>query len=485
MVYPVLRTLRWVLIVGALAMGLSLVPIHEHACAHDTSGLCVPESAGEGDLIDKGSYPQDAPRDRTRPNPRSSQVQLLAHVDPGDGFNADVVAHDRHAYLGSWGTLGADGAFCPSLGVRVFDLTNPRAPTHVATFADGAGEPDVAGSWTEKVKVERLDTTSFTGDLAAVSFQNCIDDPDTFRGFGLYDVTDPAAPQRLALVKTNTGAQGSHELYLDVRSDGAFVYTAIILSELTTSTDGVTPGEPDFQIWDVSDPTSPVQAGEWGAWAELGVHPADLDDEGAFRVNFTHSVVADGKGTAYVSYWDLGTVILDVSDPADPTMIGRTEFDVDEEGNAHSAWVGRGGRLLVQADEDFSPFAGGGFEEAWGYARLFDISDPTSPEALSTFEMPSTRLLPPGTGFFSVHDPKIRGNDLYLSYYTEGVVVVDITRPRHPVQKAQFVPTPAADPRGLFFPGEEFPFVWGVWLEGGYTLASDINSGLWVFRVRG
>ena len=49
---------------------------------------------------------------------------------------------------------------------------------------------------------------------------------------------------------------------------------------------------------------------------------------------------------------------------------------------------------------------------------------------------------------------------------------------------AQFVPEPAADPNGLFFPGEEFPFVWGVYPERNYVLASDINSGLWVFQVR-
>ncbi len=266
----------------------------------------------------------------------------------------------------------------------------------------------------------------------------------------------------MALVKTDVNAGGSHELYLDVRGDRVYVYTAIILSELFTSPDGVTPGDPDFQIWEVTRPDRPRQVGEWGAWAELGVHPADVDDEGAFRVNFTHSVIADGAGTAYLSYWDLGTIILDVSTPSNPTFIGRTDFDVDEEGNAHSAWTGRNDRLLVQTDEDFFPFEGGGFEEAWGYTRFYDIADPANPVPLGTFEMPSTRLLPPGIGYFTVHDPKIDGNDLYLSYYSEGVVILDITDVRNPVQQAQFVPTPAADPRGLFFPGEELPLVWGV-----------------------
>ena len=482
MLLSVLRGVRWALVVLVMSVVFGLTTSHDHACAHDTSKLCVPESAGEGDMLEMGQVAAGTERDASVAVAESFGIEVVGHIDPGGGFNADVVAHEDHAYLGSWGTFGPR-RFCPSQGVRVYDLSDPTAPSHVSTFADRRSEPDVAGTWTEKVLVESVSTRRFTGDLAAVSFQNCMDGEDVFRGFGLYDVTDPANPTRLALVKTSTAAGGSHELYLDVHGDRVFVYTAIILSELTTSPDGVTPGDPDFQIWDVTRPDRPRQVGEWGAWAELGIHPADVDDEGAFRVNFTHSVIADGQGTAYLSYWDLGTVILDVSDPRNPTMIGRTGFDVDEEGNAHSAWTGRGGRLLVQNDEDFSPFEGGGFEEAWGYSRLYDIADPANPVPLATFEMPSTRLLPPGIGDFTVHDPKIDGNDLYLSYYAEGVVIVDIADVRAPVQKAQFVPTPAADPRGLFFPGEEFPFVWGVWLEDGYALASDINSGLWVFRL--
>ena len=76
------------------------------------------------------------------------------------------------------------------------------------------------------------------------------------------------------------------------------------------------------------------------------------------------------------------------------------------------------------------------------------------------------------------------GNTVYFSYYAEGVVVVDIRKPERAGLMAQWVPEPAADPMGLFFPGEKFPFVWGVYPERNYVLASDINSGLWVFQVR-
>lgn len=412
-------------------------------------------------------------------------VVVVAHVDPGLGFNADVVAHRKFAYLGSWGAFEDQQVdFCPSQGVRVFDLHRPSNPVHVATFADEVSEPDLAGTWTEKVIVRRIKTPSFRGDLAVVSIQSCA--AGAFAGFGLWDVTDPTSPQRLALYAT-PDTEGSHEIWLQRVGKHAYVYTAIPFSEFFTSPDGgVTPGRADFRIVDVSDPDNPTDVGEWGAWAELGLFPFYTDANGVDRANFVHSVIGDGK-RAYLSYWDLGTVILDVSDPASPTFLGRTEFAANEEGNAHSSWLRKRGRILIQTDEDFDPSPNPALETAWGYARFFDISDPAKPVQLGTFKLPSTTQFPAPSNFgaFSVHDPKVRGRLVYLSWYSEGVVVLNISRPANPRLVAQFIPEPASDPQGFFGPPEvKFPFVWGVFpYKERLVLVSDINSGLWIFRL--
>lgn len=496
------RPLYVLLALALFTTAFTLLPFghgHDAACAHDLSGVCVPDAELDpGDLATKATYtyeaqPAGAPGTAPDGMEHAGRAKTIGHADPGTGFNADVVAHRGHAYLGSWGADITDPEdpppveelenACPSLGVRVYDLSDPSQPTQVSTFADAAGDPEVFGSWTEKVIVERVRTRDFRGDLAAVSFQSCRD-AEGFRGFGVYDVSDPANPRKLALVETDPRANGSHELWLEARHGRAYVYTAIILSEYLTSPDGVTPGpDPDLQIWDVSDPESPARVGEWGAWAELGIPPIEPVSEEVTRVRFVHSVQQD-RTTLYVSYWDLGTVMLDMRDPAEPVYLGRTEFDADEEGNAHSSWVARGGRLLVQTDEDFSPEPGEEIEQAWGYARLYDNTNPANPRQIATFELPTTRQYPPpGPGFFSVHDPKIRGNTLYLSHYAQGVVGVDISRPWRPRMIGQFLPEPAEDPRGFFFPGEEYVNVWGVFVDRNYVLASDINSGLWVFRL--
>jgi hypothetical protein len=426
----------------------------------------------------RGADPAQQPAAQQNAGLVEDGVRLIGHADPGGGFHADVVAHKGFAYLGSW---GAGAARCPSRGVRVFDLSDLSNPEHVATFADGASEPETDGSWTEKIIVQSFAGPRFRGDLAAVSFQRCGGAARPgLRGFGVYDVTDPTNPSQLSLV-TLPGA-GSHEIWIERRGNKAYVYTAIFGgggAELVTGG-----AEADFQIWDVSDPRNPVKVGQWGAWAQLGVHPTEPEN-GVSRSRRVHSVIGAVMGKqhlAYLSYWDFGTVILDVTDPSDPQFLGRTTFELHEEGNAHSAWLARGGNILIQTDEDFNPTGPAGIEPAWGYGRIFDISDPSNPVQLSTVEMPTTRdPSPDRPGDFSVHDPKVRGNTAYFSWYAEGVVMFDISDPTNPRQIAQFLPPPAEDPMGLFTPAQVN--VWGVYVERNYVLASDMSSGLWVFRL--
>lgn len=418
-----------------------------------------------------------------------SDVQVISHIDPGTGFNADVVAHRGYAYLGSFGNPLEDGEFCPSQGVRVYRIQDPEHPERVSTFADGVSEPDVAGTWTEKIIVKRVHTPWFQGDLAAVSFQRCIADASTFRGFGVYDVTEPEHPVRLSLYPTETQTIGVHEIWLYSHGNHAYVLPAVLNSEFSTRPDDNTPGKPDFRIIDVSDPWNPVQVGEWGSWKELGVRPVYFDANGVRRQQFLHSVRAENN-RAYLSYWDLGTVILDISDPGNPVFIGRTEFASNEEGNAHSSWLADGGNILIQTDEDFDPGPDvtGTLESSWGYPRIFDISDPSRPLQIATFKIPIIQAKhdePPASGgWFSVHDPKVRGSLLSFSWYSEGIVLLDISHPSKPRMLAHFIPPPAEDPFGFFaLPGEKLTLVWGTFIYRNYILASDINTGLWILEL--
>lgn len=427
--------------------------------------------------------PEARPGKPGKGTPRSSdpvRIKVLGHDDPG-GPSGDVFLHKGFAYLGSWGLFTDDGEFCRSLGVRTYDLSDPKDPQLVSTFADGASDARLAKSWTEKVQVRKVHTRWFKGDLAAVSFQDCA--PGGFVGIGLYDVSDPSNPVLLSL--REDGIFGVHELWLETRGRKAFVYEAAIFHEVAAFFEGEAPEDvnPEFRIIDVSNPRDTKQVGDWSAWRDMGVTPDDA--QGTSPFNFVHSVYVDSK-VAYVSYWDFGTVMLDVRDPSEPVFLGKTSFVAGQEGNAHSAWTNWQGDLLVQTDEDFDPTPNPDVETGWGYGHIYDISDKANPVELATLKMPSTtQFPPPGPGDFTIHDPKIRNQILYTSWYTEGVVIWDIEDPASPKRIGQFIPPEKAeDPLGVFYPGEEFVEIWGVDIGSGYVVASDMNTGLWVFRVR-
>jgi hypothetical protein len=405
------------------------------------------------------------------------RFEVLAHLNPGGGYAADVWAHRGYAYLSSYRSREA----CPATGVRVIDLREPRRPRVVGRFGS------VEGTWSEKTIVKRVSTAGFTGDLAVTSLQAC--SGSAFRGFGLYDVTNPSRPRELARVRTEP--RGSHEIWLGTAGGRAFVYTAIIRSEILSSPDyderantASTPGEPDFRIYDVSEPTRPEQVGGWGAWKTLGIHPYDGIGTGRLAANFVHSVMTNPAGTrAYLSYWDLGTVILDITRPERPRYLGRTTFEAGELGNAHSAALGRGGTLLVETRETDG-----------GTPTLWDVSNPATPRRLGEVEL-SEQLLRQGrrgeevervTGLDlsdSVHDPDLAGRFAYFSWYRQGVVLADVRDPRRPRVVARFLPTPARDPDGTLCPRRSCRAVWGVAVTPDYVLASDMVSGLWVLRL--
>ena len=155
---------------------------------------------------------------------------MLAHVDPGGGYAGDVVGERHYAYLSSH-----TGRDCPAQGVRVYDLSNPRRPQHIATFADRVSQPELAHAWTEKTIVRRIKTPGFDGVLAVTSAQAC--GGAGAGGFALYDVTQPAQPKLLSVIRTEP--RGSHEIWLAAARGHVWVYTALAANEYAMTPDAL------------------------------------------------------------------------------------------------------------------------------------------------------------------------------------------------------------------------------------------------------
>lgn len=617
------------LLSAALAFGTAAVhadPGHEGvahggATADDPSGV---DDHGIG--LDGAGYSHveqylGAQAPATRADRRARNLSLVGALELApfnQGVHGDVAGWKNLAFVGKW--RGA----CPGTGVDIIDISDPSNPVKIADTRDHAD-----------TSMEDMQVVSINGrDILAIGLQDCGGSAtEGTVGLELYDISNPSQPVFLSLFNgEDFGMEASrghvHELDLTRTPSGR--YLALLSSpdlEAVSSDEEGKNGLGDLLIVDITDPSNPTLAGEWGVLGEpslglafyLGVR------QGGDARTLLHSVRANKNGTlAYLSYWDAGMIILDISDPASPVLVGRTAYALGEEGNAHSVDEARGGNLLVLADEDFTPFefrftsnafsgsrtaieaaftppivelpgremagevvhvgrgcpadpAGTGLTvddpyladptgrialvergvcrfdnkvaraqlagatgvivynnaaggealvlmggnspvllgppslvgtvidvpavfvqhstglllrdatppvtaraaavfNGWGYLRFFDISDPANPVQLSTFATANTNNDAMATsGTWSVHNPEVRGNTLYASWYSDGVRVLDISRPASPREVAFWT--------GAGAPADAPPVnVWSVVPHGDLLLVGDRNFGLYILK---
>jgi hypothetical protein len=284
------------------------------------------------------------------------------------GGTTDVWAHEGYAYIGTFNTPCGTGAGFGSgelvddllgPGIAVFDVRNNNNPEYVGSI------PSVAGSRTNDVKVATMNA----GTILAHTNEPCDGGPG---GFELYNVDDPLAPEHLASVQTDDINEllresfgfadfGVHNTWLFTQGSKDYV-AAVVESEFG-----------NFQIFDITDPTSPMLVGAWGAeslfdpavnwftttdFNQILLADAYLfDGFGSSQNRFLHDVTVSEDGTkAYLANWDAGLVLLDISDPTSPEFVSQAinPSAGDGEVNSHQAWPTSDGTVVVETEEDFS-----------------------------------------------------------------------------------------------------------------------------------
>jgi hypothetical protein len=407
--------------------------------------------------------------------PTTVNTEVVGHLAPPQrGGYGDVWAHEDVAYLGNL----RQGDCQPPNGVWAVSLKDPAKPRALASFAK------FPGSDGEDVWVGSVRTKAFKGDLAAVGVQRCSRQVQGFAGLALYDVTNPAKPKELGRLPSGV-VSGVHEVGVVQRPDGRVLALAAVpySFNLTEGRQG------DLRIIDITDPRRPRQVADWDVRRD---GPAETRGQLAARRDvFDHSAWPFDKGNkVFASFWSAGVQFLDISDPSSPRLIGQTPYR-PEDGyrGAHSGWFNEDETLFVQNDETMLA-VGSGSRRTWTFQRVFDTSDLARPRLLSTF---ATEAAVPGKdgrvavdGVYSVHNAVVKGDLSYASWYSDGVRVVDLSDPAHPREIASFVPPPTS-PRQTAATAQggrrDMPVVWGVFPWKDLVLASDMNSGLWVFRV--
>lgn len=425
-------------------------------------------------------------------------MEVVGHHDLGGrGFNADVWVFEGYAYVGHWGfgdwAAGAKDRFCPSgsrTSVSVIDVRDPSNPQVVARLQN---PPSTSA---EDVVVYTAGYGPFLGrHIAAVGIQWCGDsryDPNADRGLMLWDVTDPTAPVQVGYLRTACCTRGVHEFEVEHRPDLSriFAYASVPTSrysdENTSSGYRDENGDGDFRMFDITDPAHPVQVSDWGIQDIGGPFDDGLGCDADSNYGHGAEPSEDGK-LVFVSYWDSGFVALDVTDPATPVFLGRTVYPSHADGDAHSASYDDDRQLLFTADEDFCTTSGPATEKGHGYMRVYDYSNLAAPVQIGEYRTPnSLGAEAQAAGDYSIHNPLVVGTDVYLSWYSDGIRVLDASDPTAPVEVAYFVPPRTRNPvkpsqRGVL---SNAPQVWGVAYDPatGLVYASDMNSGLWILR---
>lgn len=398
--------------------------------------------------------------------------EFVGHSDlAGRSDASQVMVIGNYAYIGHR----------ISRGISVVDVSDPRSPRPVNFL------PVHPNSWSIHLQahgdllmaIEEFDFKSVFSqkDYYASSIQDMRSSrfgqrgKDYSAGMRIYDISDGANPRPIGFFEVE--GLGIHRIWW---TGGRYAYVSAML-------DGYT--DHILVIVDVSDPTSPFEAGRWwmpGMWKDGG----ETHTTGN-RVALHHAVV-EGD-VAYGCWRDGGLTLLNVKDPARPQLIAHRNWSPPFAGGTHSALplVDRG--LLIVADEAVLDIDKEPYKHTW----MFDIREPRNPVSIATFPVPSDVDYVKKGGHFGPHNlhenrpGTFQSSELiFATYQNAGLRVFDIRNPFAPEEVGYFVP-PA--PKAWFQPmrqRKEVIHSFDVFVDkNGLCYLSDYDAGIYIAQWKG
>jgi hypothetical protein len=120
---------------------------------------------------------------------------------------------------------------------------------------------------------------------------------------------------------------------------------------------------------------------------------------------------------------------------------------------------------VLHGDEGMSPST-----DSMAFMRVLD-GEPTSPTYLQDIGLYRTR---PEVG---IHNIEVHGTKAYISYYQDGIRVVELADPENPLEVAHYNTWDPATSAGGGFEGAV-----GLRKVGDYLYVADIERGLLILR---
>jgi SAM-dependent methyltransferase len=188
----------------------------------------------------------------------------------------------------------------------------------------------------EDLTVLEVKTPSFSGAIAVVGIQACFGsghESEVVPGIRVFDVTHANRPTLLGQWDLPKATIGCHEVDAVQRADGRVL--AVCARNLVDHENSG--GTTSIHLLDITEPAHPRVTANWTE------RLAPDSGVGCSPNQFTHSArFEDGGRSLYVSYWDAGTVHLNIADPASSAIVSQTKVGVLPEGDGKT-WDGDSG----------------------------------------------------------------------------------------------------------------------------------------------
>lgn len=334
-----------------------------------------------------------------RPSSRQVKFKKLGSLAlPGGG---QVVVDGLIAYVGH---------IDPPNGTSIIDVSDPADPKVIARL----GVPPHTHSHKVRTRNGVMLVNYEAHPFGAK--------PDGFRGgVKIFDVARPDAPREIAFFPAV--GSGAHRFDFD----GRYAYLSMEVSGYESNI---------TVIVDLSDPSQPKEIARWwipGQWKMGGEHPTWIQSG-----HRTHHPLRFGN-RLYISCWQAGFAVVDISDIARPRTIARMPsiFGYPTHTVLPLQQAASDRDLVVVVDEGWNDAN----EAVPGSLWVADITNPADCKAISVFRVDD---VPPSMpGYWGAHQPheQIVDGFAFVAWFQRGLRVVDLSDPFRPCAAGAYMPT--------------------------------------------
>lgn len=298
----------------------------------------------------------------------------------------------------------------------------------------------------------------------------------TRTGTSIVSLANPAVPVELLFIP------GAQSVWRDLKTWGDYAYVTtdqgadglliIDLGPLPTGTPTFTFWKPNLTVNGVTDQLfkahnlyidengycyiagSNINNGETFI-LDVNTVPTNPIYRGATTAVYAHDAYARGD-TLWTSDILAGHFsVHDVSDKTNPVLLAT---QTTPRNFAHNAWISDDGNSLFTTDEKSNAWIGS-----------YDVSDLGNIVELDRYRTPTPNTIP--------HNVHTYNDYLVISYYTDGVIVLDASKPDNLIEVGRYDTYNLTPTTGFYGAWGAYPY-----LPSGLVLVTDINTGLHVLQ---